>query len=169
MTLSSLILTAGLDGFRLHRIVSVSHRTRAERIVLATHYLRACALIFAPIAALSAQSPPTATIDGRLLRPGVDTFYMVSNIRGHADTAKPVSRSRVSMFYPFPAPFRIVSSDFATIGTDTLPGRTGHPETCWVIKIVLPEGFTRFWVSMSNHDLLRTVSGEGATSVMFVR
>jgi len=272
MTLPSLRLTGCLDRLRLHRTVSGSHRTRTERIALATHYLRACALIFAPIIALSAQSPPTATIDGRLLRPGVDTFYMVSYIRGHADTtgrivqslvrrtiagrpvwlqtyrfddrkdlstidsltmdlrtllpitevrynnmgnahvgytsarvravvklssgkrtvrdtsvqdavysssmmdalaraipAKPGNRTRVSMFYPFPAPFRIISSEFTTIGTDTLPDRTGQGAACWVIKIVLPEGFTRFWVSKSNHDLLRTVSGEGATSVMFVR
>jgi hypothetical protein len=221
---------------------------------------------------LSAQSRPPVTIDGRLLHPGVDTFYMAVTARGHVDTtgrivrslvhrtvagrsvwlqvysfdgrndfstidslmmdsrtllpitearynnmgnthvvytstqirtlvklnaggrterdtsvpapvysssvtdalaraipATAVGRARVSMFYPFPAPFRIISGEFTTVGTDTVTGRSGRPESCWVIKVVLPEGFTRFWVSKSNHDLLRTISGEGASSVMFIR
>jgi hypothetical protein len=98
------------------------------------HYLRTLALIVAPFLALSAQSRPPVTIDGRLLHPGVDTFYMAVTARGHVDTTGRIVRSLVHRTVAGRSVWLQVYSfdgrnDFSTIDSLMMDSRTLLPIT----------------------------------------
>ena len=78
-------------------------------------------------------------------------------------------RVRMFLFSPFPAPFEIAAVDIQNIASEVVPGRGSRPEECWVVRVDMGGGFTRFWVNKATHEVARIQSGEGSRAITFIR
>ncbi|HSU98040.1 MAG TPA: hypothetical protein VLI40_12470 [Gemmatimonadaceae bacterium] len=78
-------------------------------------------------------------------------------------------RVHMLLFSPFPAPFKIGAADVQNISSEVVPGRAGRPEECWVVRVDMGGGFTRFWVNKATHEVARIQSGEGSRAITFIR
>lgn len=75
--------------------------------------------------------------------------------------------AKLDQYFPFPAPFGVVSTEVRVFGSESVPDGSGRQVDCWVVTVIMGDVVNRYWIDKGTRRVLQLSESEDL--IIFVR